>query len=90
LITFNANKGCHLFSKLATEMPDAHFFGVIGAYGELFVDRSDTSGWKTALREITREDTWNRRSDQARARAEELDPQPDLDRWCDAIEALAP
>lgn len=156
LVNLNANKGGHLFWRLAAEMPDVQFLGVIGAYGEqitgdlpnvelmpngarmrdaysrtrvllilssyeswgrvgveamisgipvvahptpglreslgpagIFVDRSDTAGWMTALRELADEDTWNRRSRQAHARAGELDPRADIARWCDAIEELA-
>lgn len=55
----------------------------------VFVDRDDPDAWVAAVRDLHDAAAWRRASRRARARARELDPQPDLDRWCDAIEALA-
>lgn len=49
--------------------------------------RDDPGEWIAAIREIER--AYPRWSQAARTRAAELDPTEDLNRWCDAIEALA-
>lgn len=53
-----------------------------------FVDRDDLDGWATAIRKLRNVATWAQRSKAARARAAELDPEPDLAAWRQAVESL--
>lgn len=59
----------------------------LGAAG-IFVDPRDVDGWETAIRRLLRPAVWKAQSALARARAAELDPTADLDRWVTAMEAL--
>lgn len=54
-----------------------------------FVDRDDLPGWEQALRELLEPRRWAFASERARGRALQLEPTEDLNRWCDAVEALA-
>jgi glycosyltransferase involved in cell wall biosynthesis len=55
----------------------------------IFVDRSDVDGWCRALRTLAMPRPYEAARRRALARAAELDPQQDLDRWCDAVEHIA-
>ncbi|TDD97639.1 glycosyltransferase family 4 protein [Actinomadura rubrisoli] len=59
----------------------------LGAAGT-FVDRDDLDGWERSLRLLLDGRRWRAASRRAKARAVELDPTADLDRWCTEIEAL--
>lgn len=54
----------------------------------VFVDRSDVDGWERAVRKLLTARGWSAASKRARKLAAGLDPVGDLDRWCDAVEAL--
>lgn len=55
----------------------------------IFLDRDDTDGWCRALRTLAMPGPYKAASRRALARAGELAPGPDLDRWCDAVEHAA-
>lgn len=55
----------------------------------IFVDRADADGWRRALEDLTDPGLYAAASQRALARAVELDPAEDLNRWCDAVEAVA-
>ncbi|HEY9524050.1 MAG TPA: glycosyltransferase family 4 protein [Thermopolyspora sp.] len=55
----------------------------------IFVDRDDLDGWEKTIRRLLSPRAYGAASRKAKARAAELDPAPDLARWCDAVEALA-
>lgn len=55
----------------------------------LFADRDDLDGWEQALRRLLDGRRWKAASRKAKARAAELDPAADLDRWCGEVETLA-
>lgn len=55
----------------------------------IFVDRDDVDGWVKALRKLSAPNSYKAASKRALARAGELDPTADLDRWCAAVESLA-
>jgi hypothetical protein len=55
----------------------------------IFCDRDDLDAWETALRRLAWPDVYAASSAAARARSAALDPTEDLNRWCDAVEALA-
>lgn len=60
----------------------------LGSAG-IFVDRDDLAGWVRALRDLGDPVSYAAASARALARAAELDPTVDLDRWCDAVERAA-
>lgn len=51
--------------------------------------RGHIDGWESALRGLAKTWFYDDISAQARARAAELDPTDDLNRWCDAVESLS-
>lgn len=51
-----------------------------------FVDRHDPDAWEQALRRLLDGRRWRAASRKAKARADELDPAEDIDRWCKAVE----
>lgn len=53
-----------------------------------FVDRDDPDAWEAAIRRLMKPQSWAKVSRASRARADELDPTDDLDRWCKAVEGL--
>lgn len=55
----------------------------------MFVNRHDTGGWVAAIRRLLDPAEWAVASKAARARFAQLDPIGDLDRFADAVEALA-
>lgn len=55
----------------------------------VFCDRGDIDAWETALRRLLDGRRWKAASRKAKARATELDPADDLDRWCREVEVLA-
>lgn len=55
----------------------------------VFVDRDDVDGWCRALRTLAMPGPYKAAAGRALARAAELDPAADLDRWCDAVEDVA-
>lgn len=60
----------------------------LGAAGT-FLDRDDEDAWEAAIRRMLKPRAWARASKAALARATELDPTEDLNRWCDAVERAA-
>ena len=60
----------------------------LGAAG-VFCDRGDVDAWEAALRRLLDGRRWKAASRKAKARAAELDPAEDLDRWCREVEVLA-
>lgn len=54
----------------------------------VFCDRDDVDAWESTLRRLLDGRRWRPASRRALARAAELDPADDLDRWCSEIEAL--
>ncbi|WP_435260445.1 glycosyltransferase family 4 protein [Streptomyces sp. 1222.5] len=66
--------------------------GLVESLGEagIFAYRDDPNAWINALASLQDPDTWTRASRRALARSDELSAAPDLDLWCDAVEALAP
>lgn len=55
-----------------------------------FIDRDDHRAWAAAIeRLMSDDDAWHVASQQALARVDQLDPDGDLDRFADAIEALS-
>jgi len=55
----------------------------------IFVERDDVDGWCYALRALESPAAYALASRRALARAAELHPKQDLDRWCDAVERAA-
>jgi glycosyltransferase involved in cell wall biosynthesis len=55
-----------------------------------FADRDDTDAWVDAIERLTDPRAWTEASERALALAAERDPAPDLDRFADAVEQLAP
>lgn len=64
--------------------------GLREALGEsgVFVDRDDVEGWVRAITKLRTPRGWSAASKKAKALAATLDPEGDMDRWCDAVEAL--
>lgn len=60
----------------------------LGAAGT-YVDRRDLNGWESAVRRLLAPSAWRTASKAALARAGELDPTPDIERWVDLIERSA-
>lgn len=56
----------------------------LGAAGT-FVDRQDLPGWEAAVAGLLKPRAWAKASKAAKARAAELDPAPDLERWLSAL-----
>jgi len=54
-----------------------------------FCDRGDIDAWVAALTRLGDGRKWKPASRKAKARALQLDPSPDLARWCEAIEGVA-
>lgn len=65
--------------------------GLVEACGDagIFCDREDLDAWETALRRLAWPDLYASASAAALERSAQLDPTEDLNRWCDAVEALA-
>ncbi len=65
--------------------------GLVEALGPagIFVDRVDIAGWVAELRRLEDPDEWSAASAAATARAHELDPAEDLDRFANALEGVA-
>lgn len=59
------------------------------AYAGIYVDRDDVGGWAAALQALDDPGHYADMSALARKRVLELDPADDLNRWCDAVEAVA-
>jgi glycosyltransferase involved in cell wall biosynthesis len=55
----------------------------------VFADRADVGAWETELRRLLDGRRWRAASRRAKARASELDPAVDLDRWTQAVQTLA-
>lgn len=55
----------------------------------VFCDRDDLDAWEQTLRHLLDGRHWRAASRKAKARAAELDPIADLDRWCVEVETLA-
>lgn len=55
----------------------------------IFCDRDDLNAWESALRKLLDGRRWRASSRKAQARAAELDPAADLERWCREVENLA-
>lgn len=60
----------------------------LGSAGAL-LDRNDPLAWVAEIERLTCPECRPDEADAARWRAAELDPTADLNRWCDAVEALA-
>jgi hypothetical protein len=54
----------------------------------VFADREDLDAWEAAVKLLLDKRRWNGASRRAKKRAKELDPVPDLERWCAAVEEL--
>lgn len=54
-----------------------------------FCDRGDVGAWETAIRRITSPKMYAQARKTAASRAAALDPQPELDAWCQAMEGVA-
>lgn len=65
--------------------------GLIESLGPagLFADRDDLAAWRGHLDRLSDPDEWATASAAALARSADLDPQPSLDRFVEAVEALA-
>lgn len=57
----------------------------LGSAG-VFVDRDDADAWEQEIRRLLKAPAWQSASKKARARARELDPVRDIDRWVTAVE----
>ena len=55
----------------------------------IYAHRDRIDQWLSQLDWLLEPDMWQLMSEAARCRAAELDPTEDLNRWCDAVEALA-
>lgn len=55
----------------------------------IFANRGDIDAWVTALARLSDGRKWKAASRKAQVRAKQLDPSPDLARWCEAIEGVA-
>lgn len=54
----------------------------------VFCDRTDIDAWQSAIDELDDPATYRAASRRATARAKQLAPDSDLDRWCDAVEEV--
>jgi glycosyltransferase involved in cell wall biosynthesis len=54
-----------------------------------FVDRDDIDGWEQQIRRLLQEREWVAASERATQRAAELNPDDDLRRWVQSVEAVA-
>lgn len=66
--------------------------GLCESLGEagIFADRNDLNGWQALLGRLLNEPAEYRlAAKRAKARSAELDPTPDLNTWCDAMEEVA-
>lgn len=66
--------------------------GLVESLGDagIFADRTDPAAWVRELRRLDDPDEWAAASAASLARAAQLDPAAQLDRFADAVEALAP
>lgn len=55
----------------------------------IFIDRNDVDGWCRALQTLAMPGPYGAAAKRALARAEQLRPEEDLARWCDAVEQVA-
>lgn len=55
----------------------------------IFIDRDDIDGWVRQLSTLAMPGPWKHWSAKASTRAEQMRPDADLDRWCDAVEQTA-
>jgi hypothetical protein len=55
----------------------------------IFCDRRKIDDWEAAINALLKPRAYTVAAKKAKARAAELDPADDLERWCDAMEALA-
>jgi glycosyltransferase involved in cell wall biosynthesis len=55
----------------------------------VFIDRDDIDAWEAKIRQLQDNRRWLAASRRAKARAKELDPTEDLNRWCDRVEEVA-
>lgn len=56
----------------------------------IWADRDDPGTWVTQIGRLSDPGAWAKASEACRKRSAELDPAGDLERWCQAVEALAP
>jgi glycosyltransferase involved in cell wall biosynthesis len=56
----------------------------------IWADRGDPGTWVQEIQRLSKRAAWNKASEACRKRSAELDPSGDLERWCDAVEALVP
>jgi glycosyltransferase involved in cell wall biosynthesis len=65
--------------------------GLVESLGDagIFAYRDDLDSWIQALAGLRDPQVWARASRRAKARSRELSAAPDLDLWCEAVEALA-
>jgi hypothetical protein len=56
----------------------------------VWADRDDPGTWVSQIRRLGKPAAWVKASEAALKRSAELDPAGDLERWCQAVEALAP
>ena len=55
----------------------------------IFCDRDDPQAWVTQINRLLTPRQWRGASVAARSRADELDPAPDIERWCAHLEQFA-
>lgn len=65
--------------------------GLMESLGDagIFADRDDLDAWEAAVKRLFSPKVFPQASRAATARAEELDPKPELDAWCQAMEGVA-
>jgi Glycosyl transferases group 1 len=56
----------------------------------IWADRHDPEAWVEQIRRLASPAAWEAASEAARKRSAELDPAGELERWCEAVEALKP
>jgi glycosyltransferase involved in cell wall biosynthesis len=65
--------------------------GLMESLGEagVFADRDDLDAWEAAVKRLFSPKVYPQASKASAARAAELDPGPELDLWCQAVEGVA-